>query len=168
MNIMRLATQLHCEPKAHFVLVGEGDEVELVRDAIEQEGLRNTTLLPPVSQQEFKKMLSEFDVGLFSLHKDHTTQNFPGKLLGYMAQEKPILGSINPGNDLKQVLEEAQAGFVLVNGDNEALLDKALKLLHDDAIRDSMGKNAKVLLQITFSVKAAADQILGLPQKSRH
>ena len=55
-------------------------------------------------------MLAEFDVGLFTLHKDHTTHNFPGKLLGYMVQRLPILGSINKGNDLKEIVENANAG----------------------------------------------------------
>lgn len=93
MNIVRLAENLLDEKAAHFVLVGKGDEVELVRAAIEEKHLSNMTLLPPVSQDEFKLMLAEFDIGLFSLHKDHVTHNFPGKLLGYMVQQKPILGS---------------------------------------------------------------------------
>lgn len=160
MNIVRLAKNMRNEKRAHFVLVGAGDEVELVREAIADEGLGNMTLLPSVSQDEYKKMLAEFDIGLFSLHRDHSTHNFPGKLLGYMVQEKPILGSINPDNDLKPVVEEAGAGFVSVNGDDEALLENAGRLLHDDALRSSMGQNAKKLLHKTFSVESAADTML--------
>jgi len=105
-------------------------------------------------------MLAEFDVGLFSLHPDHTTHNFPGKLLGYMVQKKPILGSINPDNDLKPVIEEAHAGFITVNGDDDGLLSNALKLLNNDALRITMGENANQLLHNTFSVAAAATRIL--------
>ena len=105
-------------------------------------------------------MLAEFDIGLFSLHKDHITHNFPGKLLGYMVQEKPILGSINPNNDLKIVVEESGAGLISVNGDDEALLANALKLLNDDKYRTQMGINAHKLLISTFSVEAAVNSIL--------
>lgn len=164
MNIVRLAKALLSEPKAHFVLVGAGDEVELVRNAIQQEALINMTLLPPVSQEEFKKMLMEFDVGLFSLHYNHTTHNFPGKLLGYMVQSKPILGSINPENDLQEVIETAGAGLISINGDDESLLKNALKLLHDDMYRQTMGKNGKQLLDDMFSVNHAAKQILNTLQ----
>ena len=160
MNIVRLAIAMRNEDKAHFVLVGAGDEVELVRAAITEHHLSNMSLLPPVSQTVFKNMLSEFDIGLFSLHHDHTTHNFPGKLLGYMVQEKPILGSVNPDNDLQEVIEQANAGFVTVNGDDEALLANALKLLHDESLRTSMGTNAKQLLSDVFSVQAAANSIL--------
>lgn len=160
MNIVRLAKRLRDEPSAHFVLVGAGDEFELVRSAIDNEGLDNMTLLPSVSQKVYQEMLSEFDVGLFSLHRDHTTHNFPGKLLGYMANEKPILGSVNPGNDVRQVIEDAEAGFITINGDDEAFMHNALKLLKDDEGRKNMGQNARRLLHKTFSVEAAAGQIL--------
>lgn len=160
MNVVRLAKNLLDETQAHFVLVGKGDEVELVRAAIKENHLKNMTLLPPVSQQEFKLMLAEFDVGLFSLNKEHTTHNFPGKLLGYMVQGKPILGSINPDNDLKPVVESANAGFISVNGDDDVLKKHAIALLHDEMFRKQMGKDAKQLLHDFFSVESAADKIL--------
>lgn len=160
MNIVRLAKAIRSEPNAHFVLVGAGDEVELVRHSIAQHNLNNMTLLPSVSQIEFKKMLAEFDVGLFSLHQGHSTHNFPGKILGYMVQEKPILGSVNPDNDLQAVVEKADAGLITVNGDDDGFLKNALRLLHDDDYRKNMGKNAKHLLDAVFSVEAAAKQIL--------
>jgi glycosyltransferase involved in cell wall biosynthesis len=161
MNMVRLAKNMQNEKAAHFVLVGAGDEVELVREAIEKKQLNNVTLLPSVKQDEFKQMLAEFDVGLFTLHREHKTHNFPGKLLGYMVQELPILGSINPGNDLKEIVGKASAGFVTINGQDEKLLENASKLL-DDVLRKKMGKNAKQLLNNTFSVKSAAEQILAL------
>lgn len=160
MNIVRLAIAMQAEPSAHFVLVGAGDEVKLVRDAIARHNLHNMSLLPSVSQNDFKNMLAEFDIGLFSLHHNHTTHNFPGKLLGYMVQEKPILDSVNLDNDLKDILEKAEAGLITINGDDEGLLTNALKLLHDSTLRKSLGTNAKQLLSEVFSVQAAANSIL--------
>jgi O26-antigen biosynthesis N-acetyl-L-fucosamine transferase len=160
MNIVRLAYRMRDEKGAHFVLVGNGDEVRLVRDAIEQGLAGNMILLPSVTQAEFVQMLAEFDVGLFSLHRDHTTHNFPGKLLEYMRQRKPILGSINPDNDLRSIVEAAGAGLITVNGDDEGLLSNAISLLQDDARRTTMGSQGADLLRTTFSVKAAAAQIL--------
>jgi glycosyltransferase involved in cell wall biosynthesis len=108
---------------------------------------------------EFKKILSEIDVGLFSLSRDHKTYNFPGKLLGYMSQNKPILGSVNPDNDLKDVVEKFKAGFISVNGEDELLYENAIKLL-DNKIRSNIGNNAKELLVSKFSVEAATSKII--------
>ena len=159
LNIVRLAENMKNEKKAHFVFVGAGDEVEHVRQAMEKEQLDNMTMLPSVTQDVFKQMLAEFDVGLFTLHKDHTTHNFPGKLLGYMVQKLPILGSVNQNNDLKEIIEEAGAGLVSITGDDEKFLDNALNLL-DEEKRKEMGKKGNNLLQNTFSVEAASDKIL--------
>lgn len=160
MNIVRLAQAMRHHDKAHFVLVGAGDEVELVEKAITDQKLSNMTLLPSVSQETYKDMLAEFDIGLFTLHKDHSTHNFPGKLLGYMVQELPILGSVNQGNDLKSVVEEAHAGFVSINGDDESFLANALLLLQDAKLREQIGTNAKHLLESSFSVEAARKQLM--------
>jgi glycosyltransferase involved in cell wall biosynthesis len=165
MNIVRLAQGLMNDPRAHFLLVGRGDEVELVERAIEKEQLNNMTLLPAVSQDEYVKLLSEFDVGLFSLHPAHSAHNFPGKLLGYMAFEKPILGSVNPDNDLQVIIEAAQAGFICVNGDDDGLLQRARNLVNDARLRATMGENSKALLKSKFSVAAAASQLLAHASK---
>ncbi|PJZ58169.1 glycosyltransferase family 4 protein [Leptospira barantonii] len=160
-NIVRLAENLKEYPKAHFLLIGNGDEVELVRDGVQRKSLNNLTLLDPVSQDEFKRILAEFDIGLFSLHKNHQTHNFPGKVLGYMVEGMPILGCVNPGNDLKDVIENAKAGFVSVSGEDSLLKENAIRLM-DESLRNSMGLNAKKLLKDRFSISSAMSQILSV------
>ena len=160
MNLVRLADSLKGLPTAHFIFVGKGDEVALIEGAIQAGKLSNITLLPAVNQIEYEQLLSEFDVGLFSLHKDHKTHNFPGKLLGYMKHSLPILGSINQNNDLEAIITEAKAGFVSVNGDDEGLLKNALQLIHSAELRTQMGRNAFQLLNDQFSVMTAAQKIL--------
>ncbi|HZJ37221.1 MAG TPA: glycosyltransferase family 4 protein [Gillisia sp.] len=159
MNLVRLAQNLKKEESVHFVFAGWGNEVDLIKSAISQCDLNNLTMLEPVSQDEYRKMLSEFDIGLFSLHKDHTTHNFPGKLLGYMAQGLPILGSVNPGNDVINVIQDAGAGFVSVNGEDDILLRNAKQLI-SEGLRSQKGTNSSALLKDKFSVEAAISSIL--------
>ncbi|MDA7541801.1 glycosyltransferase family 4 protein [Gammaproteobacteria bacterium] len=160
LNIVRLAKSLQYEKRAHFVIVGEGFALNMLKNSLNNENLKNVTLLPPVPQDEFKKMLSEFDVGLFSLNKEHTTHNIPGKLLGYMVQGKPILGSINVNNDIKDIVEDSGAGLIAINGNDDSFLINALKLLNNTNLRNEMGNNSKILLKNIFSVEAAARTIL--------
>jgi len=99
-------------------------------------------------------------VGLFSLAKNHTAHNFPGKILGYMVESLPILGSVNPDNDLQEIINEADAGTVLINGEDEKLLLKAKALLDNSNLRTKQGKAAYSLLEERFSVDAAAQMVL--------
>ena len=159
MNIIRLAENLQDYKEAHFILVGAGDEVELIKNHINTNHLSNITLLPSVNQNDFKQMLVEFDIGLFTLHKDHKTHNFPGKLLGYMLQELPILGSINPDNDLKDLIDSYDAGLISMNGEDDLLKTNAIKLLNIIE-RKKISDNANKLLKDKFDVHSIAKQIL--------
>ncbi|WP_437614012.1 glycosyltransferase family 4 protein [Erwinia sp. V71] len=161
-NLVRLAQNLLHKPQAHFVFLGQGDEVELVKYMAKKNNIYNLSLLPPVSQQEFKSILKEVDVGLFSLSRDHESHNFPGKILGYMVNQIPILGSVNVGNDLQSIIKEYEAGLVTVNGEDDLLLQNALSLLENPRLRRQSGINAERLLHAKFTVSAAADEVLSI------
>jgi len=159
LNIVRLAKNMQNEVDAHFLLVGTGDEVLLVKEAIEKQNLTNITLLPSVNQEEFLQMLDEFDIGLFTLNQNHTTHNFPGKLLGYMSHDLAILGSVNKNNDLKNIIDEYSAGAISINPDDESFYINGKKLL-DSTYRKTLCINAKKLLNEKFLTKSALKQIL--------
>ena len=159
LNIVRLAKNMQQHKEAYFVLVGAGDEVELIKDEIKNLELDNIKLLDAVNQDEYKKMLSEFEVGLFTLNKNHKTHNFPGKLLSYMVEELAIVGSINPNNDLKELFDEYKAGYISINPDDKQFYEDAKKLLDAD-VRKVTSKNAKILLQNRFALSSASKQIL--------
>lgn len=81
-------------------------------------------------------------------------------MLGYMYHSMPILASINPGNDLKDILEENSAGLVSINGDDAEFCYNATRLIRDADLRRQLGVNARLLLESKFSVYRAAKQIL--------
>ncbi|MEY0303576.1 glycosyltransferase family 4 protein [Providencia manganoxydans] len=159
-NLMKLAREMKKHSDAHFLFVGQGDEVNLVQKLIEKWKLKNTTYLPSLDQNEFKKLLSEVDIGLFSLAKEHTSHNFPGKLLGYMVQSIPILGSVNAGNDLIPLINQSNSGYIHVNGEDDLLLQSAISLYNDKKIREEIGNNGFKLLQNEFNVTTIASSII--------
>lgn len=160
MNLVRLAKSFSSEEHAHFVFAGSGNQFDLIEERIREDNQLNILLLPPVSQEDYKIMLKEFDIGLFTLHAAHTTHNFPGKLLGYMAQGLPILGSVNPNNDVIQLINNSGAGYVSENGNDKGFVDNALSLLQNADLRRKMGEKSKALLNSTFSTEIAVHKIL--------
>ncbi|MBC8487504.1 MAG: glycosyltransferase family 4 protein [Bacteroidetes bacterium] len=159
-NIVRLADNMRENSQAHFLLVGDGSEVPRLKDMIKEKQISNITIHPAVAQDEYLGMLSQFDIGLISLDRQLKTHNFPGKMLGYMYFSMPILACINPGNDLKQIIEESNAGFVCLAGEHSVFCDYAERLVADVDLRQKMGNNARTVLEKTFSVKRAVSQIL--------
>ncbi len=161
-NLLRLANNLKGYLNAHFLFIGQGDEFELINTLKDDLELENVTILPSIDQAKYKEVLTQVDVGLFSLAKTHKAHNFPGKLLGYMAQSLPILGSVNDGNDLIDYISDSKSGFAYVNGNDEELTEGALALLSDIALRKKMGANSYELLKQKFSVEQAARKLLSV------
>jgi len=159
-NLMWLAKSMCDYENAHFLFVGQGDEVELINKMAREWQLENYTYLPSVNQKEFKTILADIDVGLFSLSAQHTAHNFPGKLLGYMVQSLPILGSVNEGNDLLELINSNNAGFITVNGNDEGFLNNAIRIYNDSELRTQLGSNAYSLLENEFAVSIIAQNIL--------
>ncbi|HGF7196398.1 TPA: glycosyltransferase family 4 protein [Vibrio cholerae] len=159
-NLMRLTRAMMKHERTHFLFVGQGDEVPLINQLATEWALNNFTYLPSMNQDEFKNLLADVDIGLFSLSAHHTAHNFPGKLLGYMVQSIPILGSVNRGNDLLEIVNDNQAGFISINGEDDKLYQDALSLYQDALLRQNMGRNAFTLLEREFSVQAAGQAML--------
>lgn len=159
-NLVRLAERLRGESDLYFLLVGEGSEVPRLRQAIRDKGLDNLSIHPPLEQRAYLAALAEFDVGLITLARGLRTQNFPGKMLGYMSFGIPTLASINPGNDLQDVLESHDAGLVCQNGEDAHLAQHALRLARDLELRRRIGENGRRLLRERFSAAAAVEQIV--------
>lgn len=159
-NLIRLAEKMKPYSQAHFLFIGQGDEVDLVLERKSALQLDNLTYLPSISQEQYKEVLTQVDVGLFSLAKTHKAHNFPGKLLGYMVQSLPVLGSVNQGNDLLDFINEKKSGLAYINGDDEALFMASLKLLEDEQYRRELGQGAYTVLKQNFSVASAAQQLI--------
>ncbi|PMG02428.1 glycosyltransferase WbuB [Vibrio breoganii] len=159
-NLMRLAKSMQCFEKAHFLFLGQGDEVKLVNSLMKEWELTNCSYLPSVSQNEFKDILAQVDVGLFSLSAQHSAHNFPGKLLGYMVQSLPILGSVNRGNDLMDLVNANHAGLISVNGHDDVFFENAIKLQNDAELRRRIGASGYKLLEKEFAVENIASSIV--------
>lgn len=159
-NIVQLAAGVREHPEIHFLLVGSGSEVPRLKAMIKEKQMSNITIHPAVAQEEYLGMLSQFDIGLISLDRQLKTHNFPGKMLGYMYFSMPILACINPGNDLKDLLESSQAGFACIGRQQRQLRAYALKLAGDADLRRRMGQNGRKLLEDKFCVTKTVSQIL--------
>ncbi len=159
-DLVQLADSLRDEPHVLFFFLGDGEALPRIRREVERRGLDNVRFLPPVDPEAYPRFIEACDVGLVSLDRRHKTQNFPVKTLAYLDAGIPVLASINPGNDLRTVLEQSGAGLVCDSGCDGELREAALRLVRDSELRRRMGDNGRKLLAEQFSVERAAKQIL--------
>ena len=154
-NLLMLVNSLKSNKKAHFLFIGEGTEFENLLKERDSQQLDNLSLIPSVSDKEYQSILLDCDIGLISLRKDFQTDNFPNKLLNYLQYELPVLASINPGNELIQLIGSCKNGLVSENGNDEDFIMNAKILLESRNLRKDMGKRGKDLLYNQFDVRSA-------------
>lgn len=101
-TLIETAILMQQENAFHFVLVGKGQEEQLLHDLVATHQLTNVTFLPTVEKKCIPALLAHFDIcymgGIHSvLHQYGTSYN---KMVDYMLSRKPIIQSIDEPNSL--------------------------------------------------------------------
>ena len=155
-TLLRLSKLLLHKKNIHFIFIGQGDAVNLLKD----KSLTNISYLDSIKPELYYELVSNFDVGLVSLHPNHTAHNYPGKIWGYMSLNKPIIGVVNDGNDIKKLINDNSAGFVCFH--NEGIDELALyciNLSNDLELLKEQGLNSHNII-LGFTPEKTANQIL--------
>lgn len=154
--LIDLASNLLDQTHIHFVFIGEGDAVNIIKNS----SLPSVTYVESLKPDKYYALVGNFDVGMISLHSEHTAHNYPGKMWGYMSLKKPIIGFVNKGNDVKQLINNKNAGYISSYEDNmESLVEYCIDISKDRDLISRSGENSyKILLD--FSPENTANQIL--------
>ena len=155
-SLLNLAKSLLNYTNIHFVFVGEGDSVKMILD----KQLTNVTHIHSLSQLDYFELVANFNVGLFSLHENHSAHNYPGKIWGYMSLNKPVIGVVNDGNDLRELINLNDAGLVCSHYEGiNKLTEHCLKLYSNKALLNRQGLNSSKII-LNFSPENTAIQII--------
>jgi glycosyltransferase involved in cell wall biosynthesis len=159
-NLLRLAASLRDRMDCKLLFVGDGTERARVQLQCARQGLDNVLFLPEVDPQQLRGVLRACDIGLIRLDRRLRSHNIPGKLLSYLEAGLPVLASINPGNDLGQLIENGRAGRVVWNGEDQRFHQAAIQMIADKEGRSRMAEAARDLCRSAFSSNAVARQIV--------
>jgi len=159
-NLIRLAQSLSFRTDCKLLFVGDGTDRQRAEAEVARLRLRNVLFLPEVDPHALRGLLRQCDIGLISLDRRLKSHNIPGKFLSYLEAGLPVLASINQGNDLNSLIEDAGVGIVLSNGDDQGLAKAAGLLLDDGDARARISEAAKTRCRSMFSSDAVAQQIV--------
>lgn len=163
--ILGLARGLRNDHSIRILLAGAGTETARLKATIENEGLTNMIIIPPLGQRDYLALVAEIDVGIVSLARELKTHNIPGKSLSYAYSCKPVLASVNPGTEFGDLVREFEAGFASEAGDSQTLLKNAVRLAADRELRIRMGSNNRKLYDTKFQVGPAIDSLMNVVKK---
>lgn len=139
-------------PEVHFILVGAGSEMPMVRTLIQELGLATKVHLPG-TQTEVLPYLSAMDLYLMTSE----FEGLPVAMLEAMACSLPVLSTGVGG--IAEVVREGQEGFLSASSEYLDLAMAADRLLKEEALRIAMGDRARKRIVEGFGMERMVRQL---------
>lgn len=115
-------------PTARFVFLGEGLELEQLKETVKNKRLENVVFHPAVPMNQVGKYLGAADALLVHLRKDPLFSiTIPSKTQAYMAARKPIIMAVD--GDAADLVRKAQCGYVAQSENPTSIADAVKKLM---------------------------------------
>jgi hypothetical protein len=117
-----------------------------------------------IHPDEIPNQYAQCHIGLVALDPRHRTHNIPGKFLTYMQSGLPVLASVNAGNDLVGLIDEARVGRSVTDASAESLARAAVELVDAVSADAGFAERCKTLSARLFSAETAVHQIVAALQ----
>jgi len=148
------AAALVDDPRIAFVLVGSGPEKKRLQEVADSRQLHNVYFFDAVPKHDVPCLLRMFDVAYIGWQRQplYRFGIAPNKLIDYMMAGRPILHSVEAGND---PVAEAGCGITVAAQDPIAVTRGLLALfMRSQSERDAMGQrgNAYALANLSYPV----------------
>lgn len=162
--LLELAERLKQRSDIGFLFVGRGSDAQRLRAEAKQRALDNVVFFDEIDPDEIPGLYAQCHVGLVALDPRHKTHNIPGKFLSYMQAGLPVLASINPGNDLVELITTEQVGRVCTDTSAESMAANALELIESIDTDSGFKDRCERLASRLFSPEVAVKQIVSALQ----
>lgn len=157
--LLDLAEKLQKRDDIGFLFVGRGRDAQCLRDDAKARKLSNVEFHDEIDPAEIPGLYAQCHAGLVALDPRHKSHNIPGKFLSYMQSGLPVLATINPGNDLENLINHEGVGRVCTDSSVQTLKHLAEELVHAIATDHALSFRCKVLSSRLFSSEVAVKQI---------
>lgn len=147
-TIIRAAALLKDDPRFKFHILGDGSELENVKNLANGLGTKNVTFYGSRPLSEMPSFYKMADAMLVTLeNKSYANMTVPGKMQSYIAAGKPVVGAVD-GN-CASFISDNGIGYVCPSEDHEALAKTIRSLTKEELLK--VGEHAKRIYQERFS-----------------
>ena len=166
--LLKLAKNMQSNKLIGFLFVGRGSLITQYKEYANEHSLNNVLIEDEIQSSEIHGLLKQCDIGLVSLNRAHKTHNIPGKFISYMQHEIPVIASVNPGNDLIQLVHDAVVGYATSDGNIRTLEKHINDIVSCAGGEDTYKKRCAALYNKLYSSEAASEQIISFFKNYRH
>lgn len=160
MDVLLDAAALLCNSSLSFVLVGSGHEKARLAQRVHDEGLSNVAMFDPIPKSQIPALLAYFDIAYIGWQRTplYRFGIAPNKLMDYMMAGRPILHSVDAGND---PVTEAGCGLTVTPESPQAVAQGLLQLAATTSQqRQDMGLRGRSFILAHHTYPVLAQQFL--------
>jgi glycosyltransferase involved in cell wall biosynthesis len=150
-TVLDAAQQARDVPVAQFVFIGDGIDVDHLKQAAQTRGLDNVRFIGRQPIERMPILFAWADALLVHLKRDPLFEiTIPSKTLAYLACGRPILCGV--AGDTAEVVREAQAGLIVPPQDAAALAQAVRELwaMPFDQ-REALGRNGRTAFEQRYT-----------------
>jgi glycosyltransferase involved in cell wall biosynthesis len=138
----------------HFVIIGDGGAISLLRTAIQRNNINNVELLSPVSRPELIKYYMAADIMFLHLNNVPAFRRvLPSKIFEYAALKKPIVAGLS-GYSAQFLRDHVPYAFLFDPGDSKGAVSCVL-----NAVESSVPEAVVSEFVMTYSRVVIMDQM---------
>ena len=141
-------------------IIGDGPEMPLCRDLIDQLNLSDKVLLLGSKPHNVvNEHMKDADIYVLNSRTDDRgdMEGLPNAILEAMSMEKPVVSTYHAG--IPQAILDGVNGLLVKEKDNEGLAAALEKLIEDKALRRKLGVEARKTIVADFSANAMEAKI---------
>ena len=146
------------EPSIRWMLVGDGEERQQLKNMLGDRCIRRAEILPLQPQDRFPFVLAAADVLLLVQKASVTNSVMPSKLLTYMASGRPIVASVNAKCESARRIQEANCGLIVPPENPDALVQAVQQLRENSDMAQQLGSNGRKYVERLYAKQVVLEQ----------
>jgi glycosyltransferase involved in cell wall biosynthesis len=161
MNVVATAKLLASETSIKFLIIGHGNQEEMIRLAIKD--CKNIELMSFVSKSDYPRILAAADVLLVNERPSLREMSLPSKLTSYLTSGRPVIAAVAEQSATRKFLKGA--ALIVEPGNPQALAAAIVQLKADSSLQTSFCELGKKFADLYFSPEAGRAKYLEVVQE---
>jgi colanic acid biosynthesis glycosyl transferase WcaI len=155
-TILTASEILRDDPRFVFLFIGSGHRLEELAAAVTARRLEpHFRFVPYQDRTQLKYSLGVADVHWLSLKPELEGLIVPSKFYGIAAAGRPLIAITALDGEIGRIVEQHRCGFTIAPGQAAELATQLKRLSTDHELRETMAKNARVMLDAGFTRRQA-------------
>jgi len=145
-QLIEAARLLHNDT-IHIVICGDGAQRDVLAEQIRALKLPNISMLPLQQGESYTALLAEANLCFITQQSGSGNSFFPSKLLGLLAQSKPVITVADPESELAEAVAEGAFGLNIPPGRPQEIADVLDGIARDPTRLAAYGAAGRVYVQ---------------------